>query len=47
MLVEQKTQQIKDLLNLEEEREAIEEKSRELEDKLGVVTDQCSGLVER
>ena len=46
VLVEQKTQQIKDLLNLEEEREAIEEKSRELEDKLGVVTDQCSGLVE-
>ena len=47
VLIEQKTQQINDLLNLEEESRAIEEKSVELEDKLCVVTDQCSGLVER
>eukprot|EP00731_Ephydatia_muelleri_P032285 Em0023g792a len=46
VLIEQKTQQINDLLNLEEESRAIEEKSVELEDKLCVVTDQCSGLVE-
>lgn len=46
VLVEQKAQQISDLLALEEEREAIEEKSRELEDKLSITTDQCSGLVE-
>ena len=47
VLVEQKDQQVKDLIYLEEEKDAIEEKSRELEDKLSVVTDQCTGLVER
>ena len=46
VLVEQKNQQVNDLIALEEEKEAIQEKSRVLDDKLCDISDQCMGLVE-